>query len=85
VLDEPNSNLDQDGDEALTEAIRGVRARGGIVLVVTHRASSFEAIDLVAVVGEGRIKALGPRDEVLPRFLRRQPGQSRPTPVRVAS
>jgi ATP-binding cassette subfamily C protein len=85
VLDEPNSNLDQDGDEALTEAIRSVRARGGIVLVVTHRASSFQAIDLVAVVGEGRLKAFGPRDEVLPKFLRKPPGQTGPVPVRVAS
>ena len=41
VLDEPNSNLDAEGDEALTRAIQGVRARDGIVVVVAHRPSAI--------------------------------------------
>ncbi len=41
VLDEPNSNLDAEGDEALTRAILGVRARSGIVVVVAHRPSAI--------------------------------------------
>ena len=45
VLDEPNSNLDAEGEEALTKAILGVRARGGIVIVVAHRPSALAAVD----------------------------------------
>ena len=43
VLDEPNSNLDADGDEALTRAILGIKARNGIVVVVAHRPSAIAA------------------------------------------
>ena len=45
VLDEPNSNLDAEGEEALTRAILGVRARGGIVMIVAHRSSALIAVD----------------------------------------
>src|SRR5262249_57401548 len=51
VLDEPNSNLDAEGEDALTRAILGVRARGGIVIVVAHPQSALAAVDhLVAMV-----------------------------------
>ena len=65
VLDEPNSNLDQEGDAALTEAIRSVRKRGGICIVVAHRPSALAALDLVLVMAGGRVQAQGPRDEIL--------------------
>jgi len=65
VLDEPNSNLDTEGEQALTTAIRGVRARGGIVVVVAHRPSALGAVDQVLVLAQGRQQAFGPRDEVL--------------------
>ncbi len=45
VLDEPNSNLDAEGEAALTKAISGVRARGGIVIVIAHRPSALAALD----------------------------------------
>lgn len=70
VLDEPNSNLDQEGEEALTRAIRGVRERGGIAIVVAHRGSALAAVDLVCVMTDGRIQAFGPKEEVLARVLR---------------
>jgi ATP-binding cassette subfamily C protein len=73
VLDEPNSNLDNDGEAALTEAIKGVRARGGIVVVVAHRPSALIALDQVLVLANGNVQALGPRDEVLRKVLARQP------------
>ena len=73
VLDEPNSNLDAEGDEALARAIAGVRARGGIAVVVTHRPSTLTSVDLVALVMEGTVKLFGPRDEVLKQLSAPQP------------
>jgi ATP-binding cassette subfamily C protein len=70
VLDEPNSNLDHDGDEALTAAIRGVRARGGAVVVVTHRPAALAGVDQVALMTEGVIKSIGPKDRVLQQIMR---------------
>jgi ATP-binding cassette subfamily C protein PrsD len=70
VLDEPNSNLDHDGDEALTQAIRKVRERGGIVIVVTHRQTAIAGVDHVAMMAEGRIRAFGPKEEILQKVLR---------------
>jgi ATP-binding cassette subfamily C protein len=70
VLDEPNSNLDADGEAALTEAIRSVRERGGIVVVIAHRPGVLAAVDLVGVMDRGQLKAFGPRDEVLRRATR---------------
>ena len=52
MLDEPNSNLDAEGDEALTQAILGVRARGGIVIVVAHRPSALAGVDQVLAHAE---------------------------------
>jgi PrtD family type I secretion system ABC transporter len=72
VLDEPNSNLDSEGEAALTGAIAGVRKRGGIVIVVAHRASALAAVDHVLVLNQGRQQAFGPRDEILRPIL--QPG-----------
>jgi ATP-binding cassette subfamily C protein len=69
VLDEPNSNLDSEGEAALTEAIKGVRARGGIVVVVAHRPSALAAVDQVLVMMKGTMQALGPRDDVLRKTL----------------
>ncbi len=64
VLDEPNSNLDAEGESALTQAILGVRARGGIVVVVAHRPSALAAVDMVGVIQNGRLAAYGPKDEI---------------------
>jgi PrtD family type I secretion system ABC transporter len=72
VLDEPNSNLDAEGEEALTQAIRTVCARGGIVVVIAHRPSALAAVDLVLVMSEGRVQSFGPKDEVLNKVLRQQ-------------
>ncbi len=70
VLDEPNSNLDHDGDEALTQAVLDVRERGGIVVVVTHRPTAIAGVDQIAVMADGRINAFGPKEEILQRVLR---------------
>lgn len=65
VLDEPNSNLDAEGEAALTAAIAGIRDRGGIAVVVAHRPSALAAVDLVAVVQSGRLVGFGPKDEII--------------------
>jgi PrtD family type I secretion system ABC transporter len=65
VLDEPNSNLDADGDVALAKAIQGVRQRGGIVVVVAHRPSALANLDQVLVMAGGAMQAFGPKGEVL--------------------
>jgi PrtD family type I secretion system ABC transporter len=70
VLDEPSANLDTEGEDALTHAIRGVRNRGGMIIVVTHRPSAIAALDFVAMMTEGKLQYFGPKDEVLRRALR---------------
>ena len=72
VLDEPNSNLDAEGDEALSRAIMSVRARGGIVVVVAHRPSAIAGVELLLMMNQGRVAAFGPKDEVLSRVLQRE-------------
>jgi ATP-binding cassette subfamily C protein len=77
VLDEPNSNLDAQGEAALTRAISGARARGGIVVVAAHRPNALVALDLVLAMANGRQQAFGPKDEVLGKVL----GAAAPTHV----
>ncbi|WP_420103491.1 type I secretion system permease/ATPase [Bosea sp. (in: a-proteobacteria)] len=78
VLDEPNSNLDQEGDLALTQAIEGIKARGGIAVVVAHRPAAVAACDLLLMMAGGRAQAFGPRDEVLAAVTGRPEPASRP-------
>ncbi len=73
VLDEPNSNLDNEGEQALTNAIMSIRARGGIVVIIAHRPSALAGVDQVLVMGEGRMQSFGPKDEVLSKVLRPVP------------
>ena len=82
LLDEPNSNLDSEGERALSEAIMGARARGGIVLVIAHRPSVLVATDLVLLMNSGRVQAFGARDEVLGRVVQRN---ERPAQLAVVS
>ena len=81
VLDEPNSNLDAAGDEALTRAILGIRARGGIVVVIAHRPSAIAGVDLLLVLKQGRMQAFGPKDEILSKVLQRDAPAPRPLKV----
>lgn len=70
VLDEPNSNLDAEGEQALTQAILAVRQRGSILVVVAHRPSALAAVDRVLMLANGRVQSFGPKDEVLGKVLR---------------
>ncbi len=82
VLDEPSSNLDAVGEEALTQAIFGVRSRRGIVIVVAHRPSALAAVDHLLVMNEGRAQAFGPKDQVAAKMVRREPAPP-PRPLKV--
>ncbi|WP_119389338.1 type I secretion system permease/ATPase [Taklimakanibacter lacteus] len=70
VLDEPNSNLDSEGEEALTRAILGVRERSGVVIVIAHRPNVLAAVDMLLVLAEGRVQAFGSKADVLQRVRR---------------
>jgi ATP-binding cassette subfamily C protein len=70
VLDEPNSNLDHQGDQALIQAIRSVRDRGGIVIVITHRQTAIAGVDQIAMMAEGRIQAIGSKEEILQKVVK---------------
>ena len=85
VLDEPNSSLDGEGDEALTQAILGVRARGGIVVVIAHRPSALAGVDNLLVMRGGRQQAFGPKEAVLRQMLPQRPPAAAATPLRVAT
>lgn len=65
VLDEPNSNLDDAGEQALIEALRTLKSRGVTVIVVTHRTSVLSVLDRMLVMKDGALSLYGPRDEVL--------------------
>ena len=69
VLDEPNSNLDNEGSMALNLAVREMKAQGGTVLIMAHRPSAITECEQLMVLDHGMIKALGPRDEVLERTV----------------
>ncbi|MGF9759491.1 type I secretion system permease/ATPase [Microvirga sp. 0TCS3.31] len=81
VLDEPNSNLDAEGEQALTAAIQGVRARGGIAIVIAHRPSALANVDLVLVMAEGKVQNFGPKDEILGKVLRPVAASPAPQPA----
>nr|WP_295885331.1 type I secretion system permease/ATPase [uncultured Devosia sp.] len=70
VLDEPNSNLDAEGEAALTQALLGVRNRGGVVIVAAHRPSVLAAVNLVMIMQDGRPQAFGERDTILNKLAR---------------
>lgn len=78
VLDEPNSSLDAAGDDALTDAINSVRARGGIAVVIAHRPSALAAVNKVMVMGNGQMRGFGPKDDVLRKMLQTVPSQDKP-------
>ena len=73
VLDEANSNLDADGDIALAQAVEAVKARGGIVVMITHRPATLGPITHIAALAGGRLVDFGTRDEVLGRLNAKGP------------
>ncbi|MCY1128430.1 type I secretion system permease/ATPase [Frigidibacter sp. RF13] len=70
ILDEPNSNLDAAGDEALAKALLDMRARGTTVILMAHRPSALAAVGKVLVLQGGQVRHFGDRDEVLAQATR---------------
>lgn len=68
VLDEPNSNLDHEGEAALAHALQSARVRGAIVIVVAHRPAILSQVDYIMVMAEGQVRQIGARDEMLERL-----------------
>ena len=68
-------------DETVTRAILGIRARGGIVVVIAHRPSAIAGVDLLLVLKQGRMQAFGPKDEILSKVLQRDAPAPRPLKV----
>ncbi len=68
VLDEPNANLDSDGDIALSDAIARARSRNITVVVISHRPSIMQVVDKVLVIKDGKVIEFGRRDEVLQKM-----------------
>jgi ATP-binding cassette, subfamily C, bacterial PrsD len=74
IMDEPNSNLDAEGEQSLDRAIRMAMQRGAAVVVVAHRPSALHAVQQLLVLNDGKSVAYGPRDEVL-KQVTKQPQQ----------
>lgn len=70
ILDEPNSNLDNDGSAAVNAAIRTMKAEGKSVLIMAHRPAAIQECDLLLVLEDGVRKGFGPRDQVLRELVR---------------
>jgi len=81
LLDEPNSNLDHEGDRALEGAIQAVRARGGIVVLISHRPSLLASVNLALFLRHGRVQAFGPCADVLPQLAGRPAPAATPAPA----
>jgi len=64
VLDEPNANLDTEGDAALTRAIEGICRRGGVAIVIAHRPSALAGVSKVLVLAKGQMQSFGPKQDV---------------------
>jgi ATP-binding cassette, subfamily C, type I secretion system permease/ATPase len=84
VLDEPNANLDAEGELALVRAIEALRARGSIVIMVSHRPDAIAALNVAMVLYDGRMIAFGPREELFARVARSAKTRPSMKPVHAA-
>jgi PrtD family type I secretion system ABC transporter len=81
VLDEPNANLDAEGEAALMAAVAGAKARGATVILISHKPSAFAHADKLLVLRDGRLHLFGPRDEVLAQLSGRPSARRNPVPL----
>ena len=69
ILDEPNAFLDDNGVQALNQAIGNARAKGKVVIIMSHRPSALAQCNKVMILNRGKMLAFGPRDEILKRHV----------------
>ncbi|MDC0658647.1 type I secretion system permease/ATPase [Leisingera sp. SS27] len=69
ILDEPNSNLDNEGSIALNQAIKQIKAEGRSVLIMAHRPAAIQECDMLLVIDKGTQTAFGPKDKVLQEMV----------------
>lgn len=81
VLDEPNSNLDTEGEQALEESLARARSRGATLVVISHRPAVLALADVLAVLVDGQLQQIGSRQDVLKRV---QPSAIHSAPLHVA-
>jgi len=81
VLDEPNANLDAQGEEALLRALGAMKQRGQTVVVITHKPSMLQGADKLLVLREGRVDLFGPREAVLARLAKNNAAVQPPPPA----
>ncbi|MDO0947458.1 type I secretion system permease/ATPase [Chromohalobacter israelensis] len=83
VLDEPNSNLDDNGARALSQAIETLKREGVTLFVISHRQSVLKHVDQLLVLREGQVNMFGPRDQVMAKFAQKGSKQTRDTHTRL--
>jgi ABC-type protease/lipase transport system fused ATPase/permease subunit len=76
VLDEPSSNLDAEGDAALTECVIALKQQQVTVVIISHRPATIGVVDKLLLIREGAVEMFGPRAEILAKL-------TRPVPVAV--
>ena len=81
VLDEPNANLDDVGEAALVQTVKGLKAKGRTVFLITHRPGVLAVADRVLVLRNGMVQTDGPRDEVLAQLRAARVAPAGPGPV----
>jgi len=78
VLDEPNSSLDEAGDQALMQTLRALKAKGITLIVITHRTNVLPIVDAMLILRDGQVAAYGPRDDVLAALAKATQSQQAP-------
>jgi len=81
VLDEPNANLDPEGEQALLTALARAKQRGATIVLISHKPSTFAMADKIILLLNGQVAEYGPRDQVLAKFMPKKPQpQQQPQP-----
>jgi ATP-binding cassette subfamily C exporter for protease/lipase len=83
VLDEPNSNLDDVGEQALVIAVNDLRQRGKTIVLITHRMTVLSATTKLLLLRDGAVQAFGPRDQVLAALAQAQQQAQQQAPQNV--
>ncbi len=85
LLDEPNSSLDEAGEQALMNTLMSLKARKCTTIIITHRTSVLPAADKILALRDGQIAAFGPRDEVLAALRKASAPRAMPAPTPAAA